>query len=59
MAGIRYERQLWDSGWESRSGKGHGSDGGLIIIHGGTIGVLVLDLSDGIDDERASTIGVL
>ena len=39
-------------GWENRSGKGRGSDGGLVTLHGGTIGVFVLDMSDGINDER-------
>ena len=56
---ARYERQLWDTGWENRSGKGRGSDGGLVTLHGGTIGVFVLDMGDGINDERMSAAGVL
>lgn len=49
---FEYERQLWDHhGWATR-GKGHTSDGGLVTLHGGTIGIYLIDLGDGIDDER-------
>ncbi len=31
----------------------------MITLHGGTIGVVVLDMSDGVDDERTSAASAL
>ena len=31
----------------------------MITLHGGTIGVVILDMSDGVDDERTSAASAL
>ena len=40
----RYERQLWDANWADQLG----TDGGLIRLHCGTLGVFVLDSGEDI-----------